>query len=134
MAITLETVARNAALDGVDALANGGSVDIRAGGAVLVTIPLEATAFEPAGTPGAGQARAIGGDGVNPVSVGNPLTNNGAVAGAADNYQVISSGAALLWSGVASATGGGGDMELDNVNVVVGQAVNIIGWTRNQPA
>jgi hypothetical protein len=138
MAITLETVSRNAAcnavVDQVDAGAAAGKLKVRAGATVLATFTLEDPAFENAGTSAPGIARAFGGDGTNPVSAGNPLVTTGSAAGTADNYQVTDSDDTLYWSGTVTGTGGGGDLELNNTNIAVGQEVRVENWSHNAPA
>ncbi len=135
MAITLTTAARNASVNGRTALVAAGFLKIKQGATVLATIPLEATAFEPAGTSVAGSARAYGDDGVTVVSAGNPLTETSADAtGTASSYEVCNSGGTVIWSGVASAGGGGGDLILDNASITIGQEVKVTSWAHAQPA
>lgn len=124
MAITLEDVARNAANDAVVGLCDvggTGKLKIREGATVLAEFALAATAF---GASVAGSATANG----------LPLGTTGIAAGTADNYQVTQNDDTLLWSGTASGTGGGGDLELDNPVIAVSQAVNITSWAHSQPA
>ncbi len=135
MSLTLSTAARNASVDARTALVNGGSLKIKQTSTVLATIPLEATAFEAAGTSVAGSARALGADGVAVVSAGNPLTDASADAtGTANAYDVCNSGGTVIWSGVASASGGGGDLILDNASISITQEVKVTAWTHAQPA
>lgn len=135
MSITLSTTARNESVDARTALINGGTVKIKQTSTVLATIALQATAFEAAGTNAAGSARAIGGDGVAVVSSGNPLTDASADAsGTANAYDVCNSGGTVMWSGVASASGGGGDMILDNTSITATQEVKITAFSHAQPA
>ncbi len=124
MAITLETVARNAANDGVVDLCDvggTGKLKIRESAVVLAEFDLAATAFGASAT-GSATANSL------------PLATTGLAAGTADNYQVTQNDDTLLWAGVASGTGGGGDLELDNPVIAVSQAVNITAWTHAQPA
>ena len=138
MAITLETnsrnVACNAVVDQCEAGAAPGKLKVRAGGTLLITFTLEDPAFEDAGISGAGIARAFGQDGTNPVSAGNPLIALATAAGVADNYQVTDSNDVLYWSGTVTATGGGGDLELNNINLALGQEVHVEGWQHAAPA
>jgi hypothetical protein len=134
MAVTLTTESRNLACDAVVNNVNGGKLKIKQGGSLLVTVPLEANAFEPAGTGAAGQARAIGDDGTTVVSAGNPLIATGTGAGSADAYDVTKADDTVCWSGVVTITGGGGDLTLDNVSIAVGQEVRITTWAHTQPA
>ena len=117
MALTLSTEARNASVDARTALVNGGNVIIKTGGGVtLATIALAATAFDAASS---GSATARGGDGTNPVSAGNPLTDASADAsGTAATYDVRTSGNAVRWSGTCGTSGT--DMILDSVSITAG--------------
>jgi len=125
MAITLETVSRNAACNAVvDQLELGsgaGKLKIRDGSTLLVTITLQDPAF---GSSSTGTATAAG----------LPLSGVAVAAGDADNYQVTDSADVLYWSGVVTETGNGGDLELDNTNIVIGQTVNLAAWSHTLPA
>lgn len=125
MALTLSTKARNASVDARTALldegAAAGKLVIRASTTVLATVTLNDPAF---GAAAAGSATAAG----------LPKTVQGTAAGAADNYQATDSDDEVMWSGTVSASGGGGDLQLDNVNIAVGQDVTITSWTHSQPA
>lgn len=137
MALTLGTPARNAACDAVVDLPDGGSpgkLKIKESTTELAVFTLSNPAFEAAGTASPGSARAIGGDDTNPVTSGNPLTTNAVAAGTADNYDVTDSADTVIWSGVVTGTGGGGDLELDNTSIANGQEVRITAWTHAQPA
>lgn len=134
MAITLETIARNAACAATSALANGGTLRLRsAGGTTLCDIPLPATAF---GAPSNGVATARGGDGTNPISSGNPLEGTGAAGAAtgtaATNYQVLDDNDDVQWSGSVGTSGA--DLNLVNTSIAENQPVEITGWTHTQPA
>jgi hypothetical protein len=56
-----------------------------------------------------------------------------AIAGAPSNaghYRLYASdGTTCKAQGSITATGGGGDMTLDNVSIASGQTVNVTGWT-----
>lgn len=117
---TLETVARTAGVSGIVALADGGTLRIRSGSTTRVDIPLEATAFDVAD----GVATARGNDGSNPVGTGNPLSGESDTVGTWDNYQVLSSEAAVLWSGSSS------ELTLS----IVGDTVNVNSWSFTIPA
>lgn len=43
----------------------------------------------------------------------------------------LSGGTTCFEQGTVTATGGGGDMTIDNVSVTAGQQINITGWTKN---
>jgi hypothetical protein len=124
MALTLSTEARNAACNGTvdlcDQGAGAGKLKIKEGATVLCTITLGDPAFGNAAT---GVATAAG----------LPLSGTGAVAGNANAFDVTDSADNVLWSGTVTATGGGGDLTLDNVSIAVSQAVNVSSWTHTQP-
>ena len=138
MTLSLGTAARNAACDAavdlIDGGAAAGKLKIRAGGTLLATFTLADPAFENAGTGAVGQARAFGVDGINPVSAGNPLTTTTVAAGTADNYEATDSDDNIIWTGSVTATGGGGDLQLDNTVLAASQEVRITSWTHTQPA
>lgn len=54
----------------------------------------------------------------------------GVAAGNAGHYRLKNAAGTVCYEqGSVTATGGGGDMTVDNVNVAVDQAVTITGWT-----
>jgi hypothetical protein len=54
--------------------------------------------------------------------------------GAVGHFEIVSSdGATRHMQGTVTATGGGGDMTLDNVNVNAGQSVSITSFTLTAP-
>lgn len=128
MAMLLQAISRNASVNGRTALVNGGTLRLREGSTTICDIPLAATAFDAAS---AGAATARGGDGTNPIGAGNPLTA-AATADATtgiDNYQVLTSGAALAWEGDVGA-----EMTLSATIVGTGVNINVTSWTHSQPA
>lgn len=57
----------------------------------------------------------------------------GAAAGTAAHYRLKdSAGTVCHEQGTVTATGGGGDLTLDNTSIAVSQAVNVTSWTRTQ--
>ena len=120
MAITHELNARNAATDAVvnliDADANPGYVRIRVTTTTLVDITLAAIAF---------------GDSTNGTAAMASLPRTGTATGAgiADNFQIFDGANVLIMSGTVSASGGGGDMIIDNTNIAIDQTVNIVATT-----
>lgn len=63
-----------------------------------------------------------------------PLSGTAAATGTAGHYAIMSSdGATCHEQGSVTATGGGGDMTLDNTSITSGQAVNITGFTKTWP-
>lgn len=127
---TLATAARNAACDAVvdlvDAGAGAGNLVLKsAGGAVLCTIALAATAF---GAAVAGVADLAG----------TPLSALGtAAAGAgtdAATCELQDGDGTVVVTGTVGITGSGADLELDNVSVAEGVAVNVTAFSYTQPA
>jgi hypothetical protein len=54
------------------------------------------------------------------------ITGVGSAAGNAASWRLKDNAATTVWlQGTCSATGGGGDIELDNVNIAIGQTINI---------
>jgi hypothetical protein len=128
MAIQHSTTTRNRLRDAyVAAFPAAASLVIRTGapagvanaatGTVLATIVLPATPF----TSGTGE-----------------VTRNGtwSVAasgtGTAAHYRLTNG--SDIEEGTVTATGGGGDLTLDNVSIASGQTVAIATWTRTMPA
>jgi hypothetical protein len=67
------------------------------------------------------------------VSLAGSWSGAGAAAGTIAHYRLLdSAGATCHEQGSVTATGGGGDMTVDNVSVAVSQAVNVTSWTRTQ--
>ncbi len=122
MAITLETIARNASCAATVNLLNVGTgtakLRIRAGATTLGDIQLPAIVF---GAPNVGIATALG----------LPLTGIGIAVGTADNFQAFNRDGALVWSGSAGLSGT--DMILDVAAIVIGQAFVVTAWSHQQP-
>jgi hypothetical protein len=55
-------------------------------------------------------------------------------AGTAGHYRIKGTGGVVDWQGSVTATGGGGDMTLDNPVLAVGQQVTITAFTINGPS
>jgi hypothetical protein len=65
-----------------------------------------------------------------------PLTTTGLATGNAAFFRLTDStnpSTSCDEQGSVTATGGGGDMTIDNVSITTGQTVNITGWTWTQP-
>lgn len=123
---TLATAARNAACDAVvdlvDAGPAAGKLKIYDGAVLAVTIILPDPAF---GAAVAGVATANG----------LPLSANATAAvPAADNFEVTDSTDVVVFTGTVTATGGGGDLELNSTNIALGRPVSVTSWTHTQPA
>lgn len=129
MAVTHGTPTRTALADTtVDSVdlgtgTSGGVLKIRASTTVLCNIALPNPAFGPAS---AGAAAMLG----------TPLSGT-AIAGApsnADNFQIVDRDGNIIFSGSVTATGGGGDLTLDNVSIATGQTVTVTSGTYTAPA
>lgn len=67
------------------------------------------------------------------ISLNGSWTGTGAAAGTAAHYRLKdSTGATCHEQGSVTATGGGGDLTLDNTSIAVSQAVSVTSWTRTQ--
>lgn len=127
MTITLNTALKNTLLDGIDAVFNNGTCVLYTGappgagnaatGTVLATINLGADSF----------AAASGGT----KAKNNTWTATATGAGVAGYFRLINAGATQILEGTVTATGGGGDITLDNTNIAVGQTVTINTFVLN---
>jgi hypothetical protein len=67
----------------------------------------------------------------------NTVSNATAVAGAPTNagyFRIVdSAGTTCHMQGTVTATGGGGDLTLDNISIATGQVVAISSWTWTEP-
>lgn len=127
----ITVAARNAAGTALTDLLNTGSIEIRTGaspgvdsaatGTLLAALPLSASAF---GAWAAGSATA------------NAITQDASAdaTGTAGYFRALTSGSASVIDGNITATGGGGDMELNSVSIASGATVDITAWTINHPA
>jgi hypothetical protein len=134
MTIQLSTAVRNARLDAIEtAIGASAILKIRSGappancgtadsGTVLATIALAADYMSAA----ASGAKALS---------GLPVSDNAAdAAGTAGHFRIYASdGTTCHLQGTVTATGGGGDMEVDNTSFAVGQAFSITAFTLNEP-
>ena len=128
MAIQHSTPTRNRLRDAyVAAFPSGASLVIRsgapagvgsaAGGSVLATITLPATPFT---------------SGTGAVTLNGTWSVSASGTGTAGHYRLTNS--TDIEEGTVTATGGGGDLTLDNVSIASGQTVTITSWTRTMPA
>ena len=61
-----------------------------------------------------------------------PIAGTAGAAGTAGHYRFFdNAGTTCHEQGSITATGGGGDMTIDNTSIANGQAVNITGYTKN---
>lgn len=124
MAITTNTTFKNTILDGFDSAFNSGTLEIRTGsapgagnaatGTVLATITLPADAF----------AAASGG---TKAKSGTWQDASADATGTAGHWRMT--GGSNIVEGTVTATGGGGDMELDSTSITSGQTVTITAFT-----
>jgi hypothetical protein len=134
MATRIATATRNAAADAVvDRLDVGGagSVEVRSGsqpataddtatGTLLATVTLPATAF----------GSASGG-----VATANAISAvTAAASGTAGWFRAKSGGGSTVLDGSITATGGGGDMTLNNTSLTSGVSFQVTSWTVTMPA
>lgn len=67
------------------------------------------------------------------ITLNGSWAGTGAAAGTAAHYRLKdSAGTTCHEQGTVTATGGGGDLTLDNTSIAVSQAVNVTSWTRTQ--
>ena len=124
MAITTNTTFKNTILDGFDTAFNSGTLEIRTGsapgagnaatGTVLATITLPADAF----------AAASGG---TKAKNGTWNDTSADATGTAAHFRMV--GGSNIVEGTVTATGGGGDMELDSTSITSGQTVTITAFS-----
>lgn len=129
MEITI--AARNAAGTALTDLLNNGSVEIRTGtspgvdsaatGTLLGTLPLAATSFN------------VWSSGS---STANTITQDASAdaTGTAGYFRALNSGSGAVIDGTVSATGGGGELELNSTSITAGATIDITSWTINHPA
>lgn len=135
MALGLPTASRNAACDAIvdrfDLGSGAGTIQIRSGsrpasandsatGTLLATVTLADPAFGAAST------------GV--ATLTDPAAVTGAAAGTATWFRGLDSDSATVMDGDVSATGGGGDLQLNTTTISVGLTVDITGGTVTMPA
>lgn len=136
MATRISTAARNAAADAIADLADAGSgpatIEIRTGaqpasandaasGTLLATFTCDDPAF---GAASAGVA----------TLQDAPLLTTGAAAGTAGHFRLKDSAGATVMDGSVTATGGGGQLELNTTTVSIGVNLEITSGTVTMPA
>lgn len=136
MATRISTAARNAAVNGIVALLDGGAaaghVEIRTGaqpasvataasGTLLGTLTLSDPSFGAAAS-GTATANAITSD------------TSADASGTAGWFRAYDSNNTAVIDGSITATGGGGDMTFDNVSIVAGGTIAWSSWTITMPA
>lgn len=129
MTLTLKTTTANSVLDNLyDTLFGTSPVvtirtgapagpDNAAGGSLLCTITAPATAFSAA----ASKSKAKTGT----------WSNAASGAGTAGHFRFTNTGDTVREEGTVTATGGGGDMTVDNTSIASGQTVTVTTYTRS---
>ncbi|MBP9918726.1 MAG: hypothetical protein KBF43_09085 [Dermatophilaceae bacterium] len=135
MSTRISTPARNALAQQVQVLVDAGpaagtlkiytgaqpaTADTAASGTLLVTVTLGDPAF------GAAAAGTITG--------ADPAAVNAVATGTAGWFRVADSTGATVYDGSATATGGGGDLQLVTTSITSGQPVDITSLTVTMPA
>lgn len=122
------TTLRNSQLDAITtAVGNGGKLQIYDGtrpatGGAATTKLAEFTL----GTPFAGAASAAA------LSPTLPSNVSGLAAGTATWFRITTSGGTQVIDGSVTATGGGGDLQLNTTTISVGVTVQVTGFTINR--
>jgi hypothetical protein len=132
MALQFSVEVRNARLDAIEtAIGASPILRLRTG-----TVPAS-TATGDAGTvlaemtlPADWMAAASGGSKLKAGTWNDPAAN---AAGIAGHFRIYTSGGTCYAQGTVTITGGGGDMEVDNTNVAVGQDITVTTFTINDP-
>lgn len=137
MATRLPTAARNAATNSVTALVDAdvgaGTMQIRTGaqpasandpatGTLLATITFADPAFG---------ASALG---VATLDATPVLSTTGVAAGTAGWFRILDNSGDTVLDGSVTATGGGGDLELNTTTISIGVTVEITAGTLTTPA
>lgn len=124
MALSHAISVRNTLADSVDSAVNSGSIDDQgdfviidsAGPTDLVVFNLQDPAFDAASS--------------GTINLqGTTLSTTASSGGTADKFEVRDKDNNLVFDGTATATGGGGDIELTNTNIKSGQTVEITSFS-----
>lgn len=135
MALAISTASRNAAADAignlVDAGAGAGTIKVYTGsspgpntavtGTLLATFTCQDPAFAAAST------------GVKTLDITPAMTTTGLAAGTAGYFRIQDSNAANVMDGTVTATGGGGDLQLNTTTISVGLSLEITSGTITMP-
>lgn len=133
MAVQFSTSTRNAALDAIEAAMGVSAIlkiyDLTAGAPANCAASITGTVLATLNLPADFMAAAAGG--VKSL-LGTWQDASADAAGIADFYRMFASdGVTCHEQGVVTATGGGGDITVDNTNFAAGQPVNVTSktWT-----
>lgn len=128
MTIQLSVAARNAGLDSFETSAGAtAKLQIRTGAQPAnCAAAASGTLLSELTLPSDWMAAASGGT----KALAGSWTGTGAAAGTAAHFRIVdNAGTTCHMQGSVTATGGGGDMTLDNTSIAVAQAVQITGFT-----
>jgi hypothetical protein len=127
MAMQFSTAVRNAALDAMEtAIGTGPTLEIRSGAApATCATAASGTVLATMALPSDWMAAASGGAKALLGTWSDPSAD---AAGTAGHFR-INQGGTCHCQGSVTATGGGGDLTLDNTSMAAGQAVVITGFT-----
>ena len=131
MAFQFSTTARNAWLDAIEtAIGTSAILRIRTGSAPATCATADSgTVLVTANLPSDWLAAASGG---SKVLAGTWQDTSADATGTAGHFRIYdSSGSTCHIQGTVTASGGGGDMTIDNVSISSGQQVNITAFTLN---
>jgi hypothetical protein len=118
---------RNTLADQVDSSINSGSTDAQGdfvildGATDLIEFNLQDPAF---GNASSGQI----------TLAGTPLSTTADAGGTADTFEVRDKDNNMVYTGSVTATGGGGDIEIDNTNVNSGQSAELSSHSYTAPS
>ena len=135
MAVTIPAASRQAATDAIVDLVDGGAgagtiqlrtgsapdPDVAATGTLLATLTYSDPSFGAADTDGIATANSIADD------------TSADANGDAGYFRIEDSDSNCVWQGTVTATGGGGDLELNTVTIVALGTVSITAQTLQTP-
>lgn len=125
MSITHVTALRSAIADLVDTTVNTGSgtavLRVRDGSTTVVDFELSNPAF------GSASSGVI-------TLADTPIEEQAEAAGEVDNFQILDRDGTLVLSGSVTGSGGGGDIEVSNVNIALNQDCSLDSLTYTAPA
>jgi hypothetical protein len=128
MALQLSVAVRNARLDAIESTTGTAAKLLLFSGSV----PANCAAADPAGTLA---TLTLPSDWLNAASSGSKTllgtwTGTGSAAGTAASFRIKDNAATTCHlQGTVTATGGGGDLTLDNTSIAVSQTVNVTTFT-----
>jgi hypothetical protein len=133
MAIQLSTTVRNARLDAIETAVGVSAVLRIRSGTVPATCATadSGTVLASITCPSDWAAAASGG---SKALAGSWQDASADGTGTAAHFRLYASdGTTCHMQGTVTATGGGGDLTVDNTSIAASQAVNITGWTFTEP-